>query len=449
MISQFRDPPMETPALQEIEAADRRLRRIGIGVVLVIFGGFGTWALVAPLSSAAHGQGVVAVENYRKTVQHLEGGIVRTIQVRDGDLVSKDQVLLTLDDTQSGAQLEVLRGQYLIALAREARVLAQRDTLPQVEYPPELLANAKDARAEEAMRVQTQTFQVRRSAQEGEITLYERQIGQLQAKAQGLRAQKQSRDHLVTSYRGELEDFEALLKEGYAEKQKVRELERNLAQTEGQRGELLSELAATELQVAETRLKILQLQKEMQREVAKELSEVQTDLFSLREKLQSLQDTVTRTVLRAPDSGMVLNLAVHTVGAVVRPGDRILDIVPQGENLIVEARISPIDIDRVHVGQLAEMRFTAFKMRDTPKIEGRVITLSADRLFDEREREQVPYYLARIEVTPQGLADLARAQLVLIPGMPVEVLINTGERTLFRYLLDPLVNTVARSFIEK
>lgn len=448
LLNPFRDPPVEPPVLQRIEAADRRLRRIGIGVVLVIFGGFGTWALLAPLSSAAHGPGVIAVENYRKTVQHLEGGIVRTIQVRDGDLVSKDQVLLTLDDTQPGAQLEVLRGQYLISLAREARLLAQRDSLPAVEYPPELLANAQDARAEEAMRVQTQTFQVRRSAQEGEITLYERQIGQLQAKAQGLRSQKHSRDRLATLFRAELEDFEALLKEGYAEKQKVRELERNLAQTEGQRGELLSELAATELQISETRLKILQLQKEMQREVAKELGEVQADLFSLREKLQSLQDTVTRTVVRAPDAGMVLNLAVHTVGAVLRPGDRILDIVPQGEKLIVEARISPIDIDRVHVGQIAEVRFSAFKMRDTPRIEGLVITLSADRLVDEREREQVPYYLARVEVTPQGLADLTRAQLVLLPGMPAEVLINTGERTLFRYLVDPLANTVARSFIE-
>jgi len=448
LLNPFRDPPVEPPVLQRIEPAARRLRRIGIGVVLVIFGGFGTWALLAPLSSAAHGPGVIAVENYRKTVQHLEGGIVRTIQVRDGDLVSKDQVLLTLDDTQPGAQLEVLRGQYLISLAREARLLAQRDSLPAVEYPPELLANAQDARAEEAMRVQTQTFQVRRSAQEGEITLYERQIGQLQAKAQGLRSQKHSRDRLATLFRAELEDFEALLKEGYAEKQKVRELERNLAQTEGQRGELLSELAATELQISETRLKILQLQKEMQREVAKELGEVQADLFSLREKLQSLQDTVTRTVVRAPDAGMVLNLAVHTVGAVLRPGDRILDIVPQGEKLIVEARISPIDIDRVHVGQIAEVRFSAFKMRDTPRIEGLVITLSAARPAVEREREQVPYYLARVEVTPQGLADLTRAQLVLLPGMPAEVLINTGERTLFRYLVDPLANTVARSFIE-
>lgn len=427
---------------------DRRLRRIGIAVVLLIFGGLGTWAVLAPLSSAAHGPGVIAVENYRKTVQHLEGGIVKTIQVRDGESVTRDQVLVVLDDTQSRAQLEVVRGQYLIALAREARLIAQRDSLPKVGYPQELLKQAQDARAEEAMRVQTQTFQVRRAAHEGEIALYERQIGQLQAKTQGLRSQKLSRDRLVTSYRGELEDFEALLKDGYAEKQKVRELERNLAQTEGQRGGIVSDLAATELQISETRVKILQLNKEIQREVAKELSEVQADLFSLREKLQSLQDTVRRTEVRAPDSGMVLNLAVHTLGAVLKPGDKILDIVPQDEKLIVEAHVSPMDIDRVHAGQIAEVRFSAFKSRDTPKIEGRVTTVSADRLVDERDREQTPYYLARIEVTPHGLADLSRAQLALVPGMPAEVLINTGERTLFRYLMDPLRNTVARSFIE-
>lgn len=440
---------MEPAVPQHIEAADRRLRRAGLIVILVIFGGFGAWALLAPLSSAAHGPGLVAVENYRKTVQHLEGGIVRSIAVRDGDLVTRDQLLVTLDDTQAAAQLEVLRGQYLISLAREARLIAQRDGLAKVEYPADLTENAQDSRAGEAMRVQTQTFNVRHAAQEGEVSLYERQIGQLQAKAAGLRAQKQSRDRLVTSYRGELEDFEALLKDGYTDRQRVREIERNLAQTEGQRGELISELAAAELQIAETRLKILQLSKEMQREVAKELGEVQGDLFSLREKMQSLQDTVKRTVVRAPEAGMVLNLAVHTIGAVVKPGERILDVVPQGEKLIVEARVSPMDIDRVHVGQLAEVRFTAFKARETPRIEGRLVTLSADRMVDERDPQQVPYYLARVEVTPKGLSDLSTANLTLLPGMPAEVLIYTGERTLFRYLVDPLANTVARSFIEK
>lgn len=435
-----------TSAQPSLLTDDRRFRRLGFLVVFAVFGGLGTWAAVAPLSSAALAPGVITVENYRKTVQHLEGGIIKTIRVRDGDSVEKDQVLATLDDTQPRAQLEVLRGQYYIAAAREARLIAQRDGLNEVRYPPDLLVHADDPRIDDAIRVQNHTFTVRKTAHDGEISLYRRQIEQLRAKLKGLQAQITSRDRLVKSFRHELEDFEALLKEGYTEKQKVRELERNLAQSEGQRGELASELAATELQISETELKILQLQKELQREVAKELGEVQAALFELREKIQSLESTVARTVVKAPEPGMVLGLSVHTLGGVIQPGGKILDIVPQDERLVVEARLSPQDIDRIQLGQMAEVRFTAFKSRDTPKIEGKLMVVSADRLVDEQT--QTSYYLARVEITPEGLQDLARQKLDLVPGMPAEVLINTGERTLFEYLTDPFVNTVTRSFIE-
>ncbi|WP_133718631.1 HlyD family type I secretion periplasmic adaptor subunit [Methylocaldum gracile] len=435
-----------TSAQPSLLTDDRRFRRLGFLVVFAIFGGLGTWAALAPLSSAALAPGVITVENYRKTVQHLEGGIIKTIRVRDGDSVEKDQVLATLDDTQPRAQLEVLRGQYYIAAAREARLIAQRDGLNEVRYPPDLLVHADDPRIDDAIRIQNHTFTVRKTAHDGEISLYRRQIEQLRAKLKGLQAQITSRDRLVKSFRHELEDFEALLKEGYTEKQKVRELERSLAQSEGQRGELASELAATELQISETELKILQLQKELQREVAKELGEVQAALFELREKIQSLESTVARTVVKAPEPGMVLGLSVHTLGGVIQPGGKILDIVPQDERLVVEARLSPQDIDRIQLGQMAEVRFTAFKSRDTPKIEGKLMVVSADRLVDEQT--QTSYYLARVEITPEGLQDLARQKLDLVPGMPAEVLINTGERTLFEYLTDPFVNTVTRSFIE-
>lgn len=435
-----------TSAQPSLLTDDRRFRRLGFLVVFAIFGGLGTWAALAPLSSAALAPGVITVENYRKTVQHLEGGIIKTIRVRDGDSVEKDQVLATLDDTQPRAQLEVLRGQYYIAAAREARLIAQRDGLNEVRYPPNLLVHADDPRIDDAIRIQNHTFTVRKTAHDGEISLYRRQIEQLRAKLKGLQAQITSRDRLVKSFRHELEDFEALLKEGYTERQKVRELERNLAQSEGQRGELASELAATELQISETELKILQLEKELQREVAKELGEVQAALFELREKIQSLESTVARTVVKAPEPGMVLGLSVHTLGGVIQPGGKILDIVPQDERLVVEARLSPQDIDRIQLGQMAEVRFTAFKSRDTPKIEGKLMVVSADRLVDEQT--QTSYYLARVEITPEGLQDLARQKLDLVPGMPAEVLINTGERTLFEYLTDPFVNTVTRSFIE-
>ena len=427
---------------------DHRFRFVGLIIVLSIFGGLGAWSALAPLSSAALAPGVITVENYRKTVQHLEGGIVETILVRDGEMVKKDQTLVILEDTQPSALLEVIRGQYFISLARESRLMAQQYGWDKIVYPEELLEYQGDLRSKDAIQMQNQTFNVRKQAYQGEVELYQGQIEQLRAKADGLRAQKSSRDRLVDSYRSELRDFRELLKEGYAEKQKVREFERNLAEKEGERGELISSFAAAELEISGTQLKILQLQKELQREVAKELSEVQSELFELRERLQSLEDTVLRTDIKAPDAGMVLGLQVHTLGAVIPPGGKILDIVPQNEKLIVEARVSPLDIDRISIGQIAEVRFSAFKSRTTPKVEGKLITISADRLVDEESRDKEPYYLARVEITSQGLEDLARSELKLLPGMPAEVLINTGERTLLQYLMDPLSDTVARSFIE-
>ena len=427
---------------------DRQFRRIGLIIVLSIFGGLGTWAALAPLGSASLAPGVITVENYRKTVQHLEGGIVKMILVRDGDNVVKNQSLVILDDTQSRALLEVIRGQYFISLAREARLVAQQNGMDEIIYPAELLEYKNDQRSNDAIQMQNQTFNVRQQAHEGESNLYQRQIEQLHAKVVGLRSQKRSRDRLIRSYRSELQDFHDLLKEGYAEKQKIREFERNLAEREGERGELISSLAATGLQISEIQLKILQLQKELQREVVTELSEVQSKLFELRERLQSLQDTVLRTDIKAPDAGMVLGLQVHTLGAVIPPGGKILDIVPQNEKLIVEARVSPMDIDRISIGQVAEVRFSVFKTRTLPKIEGKLIAVSADRLMDEQSADKAPYYLARVEISPQGLEDLTNSGLKLLPGMPAEVLINTGERTLLKYLMEPLSDTVAHSFIE-
>ena len=447
-------PELLLDAPRRILSDDRGIRRQGLVLLLVVFGGFGAWASLAPLNSAALAPGVITVEHYRKTVQHLEGGIIRTLDVHDGDSVQQDQVVATLDDTKPRAELEVLRGQLYIRVAQEARLAAQRDGLRAVHYPQELLAHRHDPRVQEAMRLQDQTFTVRRAASEGETAVYRRQIEQLRAKVEGLQAQKRSQDRLVESYRGDLDDFKSLLKEGFTEKQKVEEMDRALAQSEGRRGELLSEMAASELQIAEIELKILQLHKDLQREVAKELSEVEDELFQLREKVQSLESTVNRSVIKAPVSGMVLGLAVHTIGAVIPPGGRLLDVVPQGQKLIIEAQVAPIDIDRVTVGQIAEVRFSAFKTRDLPTIEGTLISLSADRIVEENrdnkgnKDSETGYYLARVEVSPDGLEALRGANLELVPGMPAEVLINTGARTLVQYLMKPLTDTFKRSLIE-
>ena len=430
---------------------DRAICRQGFALVLVVFGGFGAWAALAPLQSASLAPGVITVEHYRKTVQHLEGGIIRSLAVQDGDSVQHDQVLATLDDTQSRAQLEVLRGQLYSRTAQEARLAAQRDGLPAVHYPPDLLAHRDDPRVQDALRLQDQTFAVRRVASDGERAVYRRQIEQLRAKVKGLHTQMVNRDRLVESYRGELADFKSLLKEGFTEKQKVEELDRALAQSEGQRGQLLSDIAASELHMAEIELKILQVQKDLQRDVAKELSTVQDELFQLREKVQSLESLVNRTIIKAPVSGMVLGLAVHTIGAVLPPGGRLLDIVPQHQKLIIEAQVAPIDIDRVTVGQVAEVRFSAFKTRDVPMIMGTLISLSADRLVRDTKEStsgETAYYLARVAVSPKGLEALSSANLELVPGMPAEVLIKTGARTLVQYLMKPLTDSFTHAFLE-
>ncbi len=441
----MKTPPMVASSAS-LSTDDAALKRIGLFIVLAVFGGLGMWAAVAPLDSAALAPGVVTVENYRKTVQHLEGGIVKEILARDGDLVEKDQPLIILDDTQARAQLEVLRGQYFISLAREARLLAEQTEQSAVVYPPVLLDERGDSRVAQALQLQDQLFKVRKSARDGEISVLEQRIEQLGSKISGLQALKSSREHLLSSYRSELADFKALLDEGFADKQRVRELERQAAQMDGERAEYMAQIATTRMAIGETRLQILQLKKDFQKQVTDELASVQADLFDLREKMQSLRDTVERTVIKAPESGMVLGLSVHTIGGVIKAGQPILDIVPKGEKLIFEAEVSPLDIDRVSAGLKADIRLTVFKSATTPSVEGEVVSISADHLV--KERDGTAYYLARVALTEEGQKEIRELKLELVPGMPIEVLINTGKRTMLEYFMQPLTNAFAKSFIE-
>ena len=427
-------------------ADDRPIRRLGYTLIFIVFGGFGVWSYFAPLGSAVLAPGSVTVEGYRKTVQHLEGGIVKALHVRDGDNVEKGQVLVELDDTSSKAQLETLRGQLFSDLAREARLIAERDGKALITYPDDLKKVSSEPRIQENIHVQDQSFAVRKQSRNGEIAILKEQRQQLLAKIEGIKAQMTSRVTLSYSLNKELTDFRAMLKEGYIEKQKVAELERRLAESEGDKGDFVANIATAQTQISEISLKILQIDKDFQREVVEELSKVQTEISELREKTQWLTDTVQRTIIKSPDAGMILGLTVHTIGAVIPPGGHLLDIVPQQEKLIVEAQISPIDIDRIHIGQQTEIRFSAFKSAKTLKINGKLITISADRLSDEKN--QSSFYLGRVEVDKEGLEDLRKNDLVLVPGMPAEVLINTGDRTFFQYLMKPLSNIFARSFNE-
>jgi epimerase transport system membrane fusion protein len=427
---------------------DRGIRRAGYLIVLIVFFGFGAWAATAPISSAAHAPGQIRVDGKRKTIQHLEGGIVKTLPVRDGDAVVQGQVVMTLDDTQAKSQLEIVHGLLYVALAREARLIAQRDQAEQVVYPALLRERAQDSRVREAIDVQNQIFAVRKAAYENEIALYQQQAEQLEAQLEGLQAQEAASRRLVDSYAAEFKDLQGLAKKGYAERRLVREVERELAENQGELGDLMARIASTQSEIVAARLQILQLQKELQREVAAELDSVRERLFQLVEQRQALQDTLARTVIRAPLSGTVLGTTVHTIGAVIREGETLMEIVPEDERLVVEAKVSLIDIDRVRIGQVADISFSAFKMRETTRILGRLINLSADSLVDDNDPNQQPYYLATVAITPEGLQQLADKRLKLIAGMPAEVFVRTGERTLFQYLADPLVNTVSRAFIE-
>lgn len=422
---------------------DRSIRNIGAAIVIATFGIFGVWAFFAPMDSSALATGVVVVKSYRKTVQHLDGGIVAKILVKDGDLVKEGQPLIILDDAQIKAQLEIARGQHITLAAQVARLRAERDQLKQIDYPESLNDNS-DPRTIEAKQAENNVFNSQKNLHEGEIAVLKQRISQISSKIQGLQSQIYSKKELVASYTEEIYDLKELLAEGFADKQRLRELERNHAIQSGEIAQLKAEIATNQMLIGETRLQILQVQKQFQEEVASKLSEVQAQLNDANERVTATKDKLDRVVIKAPASGMVLGLAVHNENSVIAPGHPILDIVPQDAELIIEAEVSPMDIDRVSVGLKAEVRFSAFKQSKTPKMDGRVISISPDRFVNEKTG--LAYYLARIELTQGSRKKLGDLQLV--PGMPAEVLINTGERTLFEYLAQPATNVFARAFIE-
>lgn len=427
----------------QIDSSDKWPRRVGAVIVMITFGGFGLWSLVAPLQSAAIAPGTVMVKGSRKTVEHLEGGIVAELPVRDGDTVVAGDLLVLLDDTQPRAQLEIAMGQYYAVKAQEARLQAERDDLKSVVYP-QLVADSVDPRAADAVQSQNQVFSARRSAYLGEIEILKQRIGQLGEQVHGIEAVRAGQQKLVNSYSEELQDFRELLEEGFADKQRLRELERNLAQTEGAVAEHGSSIAQLKMQIGETRLAILQKQKDFHTAVVDELGHAQIEVYDLDERVRAAADRAQRTAIRSPADGVVVGRTVTTIGEVVAPGELLMFIVPQADELIVEAQVQPADIDRVRNGQSANIRFSAFKSATTPVMDGIVTSISADALMNEQTG--MSYYLARVELSAEGYALLA--DLVLVPGMPAEVLINTGSRTLFQYLTQPISNAFARSLIE-
>lgn len=416
-------------------------KKIGLMLFLVVFGVFGLWSALAPLDGAAFAPGVVTVKSYKKVVQHLEGGIVADIMASDGDLVTTGQPLLTLDDTQPKASLEIVNSQHVALKMKEARLIAERDNLESVSYPSALALSSVNAQQEVA--AQNEIFAARKTTSEGRVEILEQRVDQLRTQVIGMEAQRETKDLLAQSFAEELADTQSLLKQGFSEKTRLRQVERNFASYSGEAAELTANIAATQVQIGETELQILQQTSEFQNEVVVELSEVQTSLVDTIERLNALRDIVRRTTIVAPDTGVVNGMLVHTIGGVVGAGEPIAEIVPESDELVVEARVNPIDIDRVSEGQEARIRFSTFGSR-APTIFGTLMTLSADAIVNENTGGA--HYLARVEVSPDSIENLG--DLALMPGMPAEVYINTGSRTMLQYLFKPFSNAMSRSFNE-
>ncbi|MCP5330236.1 MAG: HlyD family type I secretion periplasmic adaptor subunit [Pseudomonadales bacterium] len=429
------------PEVQEVETGIEAPRRAGLFIALLVFGVFGVWAAFAPIQGAAHAPGTVTVRSYKKTIQHLEGGMINRIFVQNGDHVEAGDVILELDGTQSLAQLEIANAQATALMALEARLIAERDGLETVAYPAAL--SRSDANASTEMAAQDQVFHARKAAHDGNIAVLEQRIEQLRSRVEGLKAMKESKELLAASFNEELQDTRILLEQGFSDKLRLRELERNFAAYKGEAAELLANISSTQMQVGETQLQILQVENEFRSDVVTQLSDTQTRLKDVRERITALNDVVERTHVRAPVSGVLTGMQYHTEGGVVGPGAPIAEVVPQSDELIIESRVSPIDIDRVHTGQEATIRFSSFSSR-TPTIYGTVLSVSADAMAEQQTG--MPYYLARVAVNPEGMEALG--DLTLVPGMPAEVFISSGPRTFLQYVMKPFSNAMARSLIE-
>ncbi len=416
-------------------------RRVGLIIFFLVFGVFGVWASIAPLGAFAVASGVVTVKSYKKTVQHLEGGLVSEILARSGDRVEEGQPLLVMDDTQSLAQLEIANTQLVALTAMESRLVAERENLDQINFP-EFLTRS-DGNAQTEMQAQNQIFEASKASREGQVAVLEQRIEQLQSRVVGLKALRLSKEEQAGFYGEELVDVRDLLSQGFSDVQKLRDLEINASRLRGEAAELTANIASTEVEIGEAQLQIIQLGREFLNNVVTNLGDTQTSLRDARQRANALRDIVSRTVVRAPVAGIVNGMQVHTVGGVIGPGTPIAEIVPQSEELIVEARVQPIDIDRVTAGQDATIRFSSF-VSSVPTIFGKVISISADSQVDQNTGAS--FYLARIEVTPEGMADLG--DLALLPGMPAEVFIATGSRTFLQYVFKPFSNALARSFTE-
>jgi HlyD family type I secretion membrane fusion protein len=427
-------------------------------LILIVFGGMGTWAAMAQLDSAVVAPGMIAVESDRRAVQHLEGGIVSEILVKEGSTVHQGQLLMRLDGTRTRAQEEVTRGERDTQAAAEARLLAERDDRPAVTFPADLLARRNERKVSEILKLQQAQFDTRRAAIGGQRQILQQRVQELDEQIVGLQALQKSKQRQEELIEEEMRMLEGLVKSGLVTRQRYLALQREASRLEGEAGDHISSIAKAKQTIGETKLQIMQLDNDRQQDISKELRDVQAKLFESTERLAAIEDQTRRLDIFAPVDGVVINLAYVTIGGVVAPGATIMSIVPTNDKVVVQAQISPVDVATIHRGQLVHIRFSTVGAKQLPVLQGTLEYVSADRLTTEQRPglvataampTQVPnaFYTARVTIDHAELDKLK--DMKLHAGMPVEVLINRGERTVLQYVVGPLSDNFARAFKEK
>jgi protease secretion system membrane fusion protein len=419
--------------------------KLGWLTVLLGIGGFLVWAVTAPLDKGVPLQGTVAAAGNRKAVQHQAGGTVSKILVKDGDTVKAGQVLVRMNDVATGSALEMTRAQYYSASASEARLIAERDGKSVMAFPPALEAVKADPRVATNVALQEQLLSSRRMALENELAGLDANISGLKLQNAGILASRDSKKLQMSLLKEQLDNTRDLVRDGYVARSKQLELERGYAQISGALAEDIGNLGRGERQVIELGLRRTQRQQEYQKEVRSQLTDIQKETAALRSRLVAQEYDMNNVEVRAPVDGVVLNTAVFTEGGVVGPGFRMMDVIPSDEAMVVEGQLPVNLVDRVHPGLKAELIFSAFNANKTPHIPGEIIEVAADRTVDERTG--AAYYKVKAKVAPQGVKMMAHLQVRA--GMPVEMFVKTGERTMMSYLLKPVFDRSKMALTEE
>lgn len=423
-----------------------RFARLGWLVLAVGFGGFFIWAGLAPLDQGVPSSGQVVVIGNRKTVQNLSQGMVQAILVKDGDEVSSGDILVRLDPTMTRSQYEIAHGQWLVAKAVEARLMAEVLGQSEITFPDDLLKEQDDPRAASAMAIQAQLLRSRQAGLKAELGSMNSTLLGLQSYAKGLAATRRSKEEQSILLLEELKGLRELAAEGYLPRNRLSEQERLLAQLRGDIAEDLGNLGRTQQSIGEIRMRIVTREQEYRKEIENGLADVQKEASSLDSRIAGLAFELANTDVRAPSEGVVVGLSVHTIGGVLAPGTALMDVVPKNEPLRIDVQIATNLIDKVKLGLPVEITFPAFNQKTTPQIPGEFVQVDADATTDPQGRVP-PYYRGQVEVTESGMKKLKTHEIRA--GMPAEVFIKTGERTMLNYLFKPLLDRFNSALTEE